>query len=92
MANYEVHARTRTVGPRTQHGPDHKEQATSHSKVLRLCTVIISVTKASMYQCRDRWHCTDKSGGIYNSDNMVARDLSQRKPPSDSGRFTPINP
>ena len=41
MANNEAHARTRTVGPRTQHdGPDRKEQATSHSKVLhsKFCT------------------------------------------------------
>ena len=37
--NYEVHPRTRTVGPRIQHGPDRKEQATSHSK-LRLCTLL----------------------------------------------------
>ena len=82
VANYEAHARTRTVSPYTQHGPDRKEQATSHSKVLRLCIrcyVIISVTKASMYLCRDRRRCADQSGGIYNSDSTVARDLWQRK-------------
>ena len=53
MANYEAHTRTRTVGPRTQHGSDRKEQATSHSKnILRLClyvAMLISVTKASMH-------------------------------------------
>ena len=52
MANYETHMRTRTVGPRTEHGPDRKEQATSHLKNTT-CTsmyvaMLISVTKASM--------------------------------------------
>ena len=68
MANYEAHARTRTVGPRTQHGPDRMEQATSHLKVLYVyvrCYVIISV--------RDRRRCADQSGGIYNT---VARDMA----------------
>ena len=61
MANYEAHARTRTVGPRTQHGLDRKEQATSHSKntTSMYVAMLISVTKASMYHnynylCRDR--------------------------------------
>ena len=47
MANYEAHARTRTVGPRTQHGPDRKEQATSHSKntTSMYVAMLISVTK-----------------------------------------------
>ena len=51
MANYEAHARTRTVSPRTQHGPDRKEQATSHSKknTSMYVAMLISVTKASMY-------------------------------------------
>ena len=89
MANYEAHAHTRTVVPRTQHGPDRKEQATSHSKnTIRLAmyvAMLISVTKASMYLCRDRRRCADQSGGIYNSDSTVARDLWQRKPPLSSG-------
>ena len=43
--------RTRTVGPRTQHGSDRKEQATSHSKntTYMYVAMLISVTKASMY-------------------------------------------
>ena len=51
MANYEAHTRTRTVGPRTQHGSDRKEQATSHSKntTSMYVAMLISVTKASMY-------------------------------------------
>ena len=55
MVNYEAHTRTRTVGPRTQHGSDHKEQATSHSKntTSMYVAMLISVTKASMYLCRD---------------------------------------
>ena len=55
MANYEAHTRTRTVGPRTQHGSDRKEQATSHSKntTSMYVAMLISVTKASMYLCRD---------------------------------------
>ena len=87
MANYEVHKRTRTVGPRTQHGSDRKEQATSHSKntTSMYVAMLISVTKASMYLCRDRRRCADQSGGIYNSDSTVARDLWQRKPPLSSG-------
>ena len=49
MANYEAHARTRTVGPRTQQGLDRKEQATSHSKNTSMyVAMLISVTKASM--------------------------------------------
>ena len=47
--------------------------------------MLISVTKASMYFCRDRRRCTDQSGGIYDSDSTVARDLWQRKPPLSSG-------
>ena len=48
MANYEAHTRTRTVGPRTQHGSDRKEQATSHSKntTSMYVAMLISVTKA----------------------------------------------
>ena len=89
MANYEAHACTRTVGPRTQHEPDRKEQATSHSKVLVYvrCYVIISVTKAGMYLCRDRRRCADQSGGIYNVNHPCPRAS-----PSDLGRFTAINP
>ena len=34
----------------------------------------------------------DQSDGIYNTYTPVAWDLWQRKPPSDSGRFTAINP
>ena len=34
VANYEAHARTRTVGPRTQHGP------LLTRKILRLCTLL----------------------------------------------------
>ena len=88
MANYEAHPRTRTVGPRTQHEPDRKELATSHLKVC----LSISVTKASMYLCRDRRRCADQSGGIYNSDSTVARHLVNR-PKSEGeargqGRFT----
>ena len=87
MANYEAHTRTRTVGPRTQHGSDRKEQATSHSKntTSMYVVMLISVTKASMYFCRDRRRCADQSGGIYNSDSTVARDLWQCKPPLSSG-------
>ena len=87
MANYEAHTRTRTVGPRTQHGSDRKEQATSHWKntTSMYVAMLISVTKASMYLCRDRRRCADQSGGIYNSDSTVARDLWQRKPPLSSG-------
>ena len=50
MANYEAHTRTRTVGPRTQHGSDRKEQATSHSKntTSMYVAMLISVTKASV--------------------------------------------
>ena len=46
MANYEAHTRTRTVGPRTQHGSDRKEQATSHSKntTSMYVAMLISVT------------------------------------------------
>ena len=87
MANYEAHARTRTVGPRTQHGPDRKEQATFHLKNTTSVYVamLISVTKASMYLYRDRRRCADQSGGIYNSDSTVARDLWQHKLPLSSG-------
>ena len=87
MANYEAHVCMRTVGPRTQHGPDRKEQATSHSKntTSMYVAMLISVTKASMYLCRDRQHCADQSGGICNSDSTVARDLWQRKPPLSLG-------
>ena len=84
MANYEAHTRMRTVGPCTQHRSDCKEQATSHSKNTTSMYVAI-VTKASMYFCRDRRRCVDQSGGIYNSDSTVARDLWQRKPPLSSG-------
>ena len=77
MANYEAHTRTRTVGPRTRHGSDRKEQATSHSKnnTSMYVAMLISVTKASMYLCRDRRRCADQSGGIYNSDSTVAREI-----------------
>ena len=88
MANYEAHVRTRTVGPRTQRGPDRKKQATSHSKNASMSmyvAMLISVTKASMYLCRDRRRCADQSGGIYSSDSMVARDLWQRKAPLSLG-------
>ena len=87
MANYEAHVCTRIVGPRTQHGPDRKEQATSHSKntMSMYVAMLISVTKASMYLCKDRRRCADQSGGIYNSDSTVARDLRQRKLPLSSG-------
>ena len=88
MVNYEAHARTRIVGPRTQHGPDRKEQATSHAKLnttSMYVAMLISVTKTSMYLCRDRRRCAEQSGGIYNIDSTVARDLWQRKPPLSSG-------
>ena len=51
MANYEAHTRTRTVGPRTQHGSDRKEQATSHSKntTSMYVAMLISVTKANVF-------------------------------------------
>ena len=60
--------------------------------------MLISVTKASMYLCRDRRHCADHSGGVYNSDSMVARIYGNVNCPcpraslSDSGQFTAINP
>ena len=34
----------------------------------------------------------DQSDGMYNTYCLVAQDLWQRKPPSDSGQFTAINP
>ena len=67
-------------------GPDRKEQATSHSKNMSMyVAMLISVTKATMYLCRDRRRCADQSDGIYNSDSTVAWDLWQRKPPLSSG-------
>ena len=47
--------------------------------------MLISVTKASMYLCTDRRHCADQSGGVYNSDSTVARDLWQGKLPLSLG-------
>ena len=38
--------------------------------------MLILVTKASMYLCRDQRRCADQSGGIYNSDSTVARDFN----------------
>ena len=87
MTNYEAHAHensrsTHTAWTRSQ------EQAASHSKntaSMYVAMLVISVTKASMELCRDRQRCADKSGGIYNSDSTVARDLWQRKPPLSLG-------
>ena len=95
--------RTRTVGPRTQHAwTGSQEQAASHSKntaSMYVAMLVISVTKASIWLCRDRRRCADQSGGIYNSDSTVALGIYDnvnrpcpRASPSDSGRFTAINP
>ena len=61
-----------------------------------------SIAHVSSFQSRLRSLydlCFSQSGGIYNSYSTVARDLWRRKPrpcpratPSDSGRFTAINP
>ena len=52
MANYEAHARTRTVGPRTrtQHGPDRKEQATSHLKNTTSMYVAMLISKILRFE------------------------------------------
>ena len=103
MANYEAHTRTRTVGPRTQHGSDRKEQATSHSKntTSMYVAMLISVTKAIALACIsveiDGAARTNQVGyitviarllGIYGNVNRPC----PRASPSDSGRFTAINP
>ena len=66
MENYEVHPCTRTVGPRIQAWTG--SQRASHFSLESMSVyvaMLISVTKASMYLCRDRRRCTDQSGAIY---------------------------
>ena len=102
MANYEAHTRTRTVGPRTQHGSDRKQQATSHSKnttsmyVAMLISVIILLRLACISVEIEGAARTNQVGyitviarllGIYNVNRPCPRAS-----PSDSGRFTAINP
>ena len=96
MANYEAHVRTRTVGPRTQHGPDRKEQATSHSKnttsmyvaILRLACISVEIDGAARTNQVGYITVIARLLGIYGNVNRPC----PRASPSDSGRFTAINP
>ena len=83
MANYEAHVHENSRSMNTVWITRASHFSLESMSVY--VAMLISVTKASMYLCRDRRHCTDQSGGIYNSDSMVVRDLWQHKQPLSSG-------